>query len=264
MRKTVKWVGFDMDECVGVTHYLYPFAHEFLNRETSTFFKTILKALAKSELRRDTGYLRPAMIPVLDAVYKSWKSGHIAGAFMYSNNSSHALVDMIRQLLNTMIGIRHMLPHPPLVLQMAVSAQTPERPSSFVKDWEGIVRCLKSQGLVPPASKQDLLFYDDMPHVLEKQIPHYCRVPKYTFVTPQALFITLVNPLVPPDLHSRWSVVKDQLTSLDHSVSKQIPETDRGLVPMLNAFHTFDSMPSRSTRRHSRHRRMTRKIRRQE
>ena len=253
-----------MDECVGVTHYLYPFAHEFLNRETSTFFKTVLKALAKSEILRNTGYLRPAMFPVLDAVYKSWKSGHIAGAFMYSNNSSHALVDMIRQLLNTIIGLRHSLPHPPLLFQMAVSGQTPERPSSFVKDWEGVVTCLKSHGLVVPASKQDLLFYDDMPHVLERQIPHYCRVPKYTFVTPQALFIALVNPLVPPDLSYDWSSVKQQLQSLDHSVSKQIPETDRGTIPMLNAFRTFDSIGPKTTRRHSRKHRMTRKIRRQE
>jgi len=94
---------------------------------------TALTTLAKSEMRRNTGYIRPALFPVLEEVYKQWKSGQIAGAFMYSNNSSHALVDMIRQLLNTIIGLQQSLPHPPSVLQMAVSGQTPERPSPFLK-----------------------------------------------------------------------------------------------------------------------------------
>jgi hypothetical protein len=262
MRNSVKWVGFDMDECVGVTHYLYPFAHEFLKRDTSKFMHTSLTALAKSEMRRHTGYIRPALFPVLEEVYKQWKSGQIAGAFMYSNNSSHALVDMIHQLLNTIIGLQQSLPHPPSVLQMAVSGQTPERPSSFVKDWAGVVACLKSNGLTPPTSKNDLLFYDDMPHVLERQISHYCRVPKYTYVTPQKIFIALITPLVPPDLTSRWSSVKHELTSLEHSSSSDIPTSDKGLVPMVQAIRAFGSVHAHQTRKHPRKQRGTRKIRR--
>jgi hypothetical protein len=262
MRNPVKWVGFDMDDCVGTTHYLYPFAHEFLTRGTAGFMQTSLTALAKSEIKRHTGYLRPAMFPVLETLYKGWKSGQITGAFMYSNNSSHALVEMVKQLLNTIMGLQHSLSHPPPVLQMAVSAQTPERTSSYVKDWNGVIACLKSKGLPLPVSKQDLLFYDDKGHVLDSQITHYCRVPAYSFITPQSRFINLVTPLVPPDLVPRWTAVKHQMVSLDHSVSTDIPIKDRGLDPMVNALRTFISSGHVHTRKQSRKHRVTRKNRR--
>ena len=255
------WVGFDMDECVGMTHYLYPFARTFVPRNTSGFFTSALKALAKSEMKRSTGYLRPALFPVLDKLYTAWKSGRVAGAFMFSNNSNHALVELIRQLLNTIMGLQHSLPHPPQVVQMAVSAQTPERTASSLKDWDGVVACLKSKGLVPPVRKQDLLFYDDMPHVLERQIPHYCRVPKYTFVTSQALFIALIAPLVPPDLGLQWKECRQELLALDHSEGGVIPTMDRGLVPMTTALQQFLSNMSQTRSRRTLRRR-TRKNRR--
>jgi len=257
----IKWVGFDMDECVGTTHYLYPFARTFLTRNPSGFFNAALKALAKSEMKRHTGYLRPALFPVLEKLYAAWKSGRVTGAFMFSNNSNHALVELVRQLLNTIMGLQHSLPHPPLVLQMAVSAQTPERTASTLKDWDGVVACLKSNGLAPPVRKQDLLFYDDMPHMLERQIPHYCRVPKYTFVTPQALFVTLVGHIVPPDLGAQWKECRQELLALDHSEGGVIPTTDRGLVPMTAALQQFVSGASQ-TRSRRVHRRRTRKNRR--
>ena len=261
-----KWVGFDMDECVGVTHYLYPFARTFVPRDArlipaSGFFTASIKALAKSEIRRNTGYLRPALFPVLRSLYAAWKSGRIAGAFMFSNNSNHALVELVRQLLNTIMGLQHGLPHPPLIVQMAVSAQTPERTASSLKDWDGIVACLKSRGLAPPVRKQDLLFYDDMPHALERQIPHYCRVPKYTYVTPQALFVALIAPLVPPDLEAQWKECRQELLALDHSVSSIIPTTDRGTVPMTTALQQFVSHVTQTRSRRTLRRR-TRKNRR--
>ena len=251
-----------MDECVGTTHYLYPFARIFITRDSSEFFNAALKALAKSEMKRHTGYLRPALFPVLRSLYTHWRSGRIAGAFMFSNNSNHALVELVRQLLNMIMGLQHSLPHPPPVVQMTVSAQTPERTSSFIKDWDGVVACLKSHGFVPPVRKQDLLFYDDMPHVLERQIPHYCRVPKYTFVTPQSLFISLVGPLVPPDLGAEWKDCRQELLAQDHSDSDIIPTTDRGLIPMTTALQQFVSATSqtrsrravgRQTRKNRRH-----------
>ena len=261
LKHPVKWVGFDMDECVGTTHYLYPFARTFLTRNPSGFFNAALKALAKSEMKRHTGYLRPALFPVLDKLYTAWKSGKITGAFMFSNNSNQALVELIRQLLNTIMGLQHSLPHPPLVVQMAVSAQTPERTSSFIKDWDGVVACLKSKGLAPPVRKQDLLFYDDMPHVLERQIQHYCRVPKYTYVTPQALLINLIGPLVPPDLDAQWKTCRQELMSVDHSAGGVIPTTDRGLLLMTAALQQFVSGASQTRSRRA-HRRLTRKNRR--
>lgn len=262
----VKWVGFDMDECVGVTHYLYPFARTFVPRDpglvpASGFFTASIKALAKSEIRRNTGYLRPALFPVLRSLYTAWKAGKITGAFMFSNNSNHALVELVRQLLNMIMGLQHGLSRPPLVVQMAVSAQTPERTASSVKDWDGVINCLKSKGLTPPVRKQDLLFYDDMPHVLEREIQHYCRVPKYTFVTPQALFVALIAPLVPPDLGAQWKESREELLSLDHSVSRLIPTTDRGTVLMSTALQEFVSGASQTRSRRS-IRRCTRKNRR--
>jgi hypothetical protein len=144
---------------------------------------------------------------------------------------------------------------------MAVSAQTPERTSSFIKDWDGVINCLKSKGLAPPVRKQDLLFYDDMPHVLERQIPHYCRVPKYTFVTPQALLINLIGPLVPPDLDAQWKTCRQELMSVDHSAGGIIPTTDRGFVPMTTALQQFVS-GALQTRSRRPLRRLTRKNRR--
>jgi hypothetical protein len=46
-----------------------------------------------------------------------------------------------------------------------------------------------------PTSIRDLLFFDDMSHKLQQEIPHYIQVPPYEYVTPHALVFREIKGL---------------------------------------------------------------------
>lgn len=178
----IRYIGFDMDECVGHVHPLHPFTNEFMTREKADG-KTVHRAaasLAACERARRTGFLRPCIPAVLCAVYDAMKSTQIRSAFLFSNNSNHSLVEFIGLLLETVVQQERGLKERPRLFEMAVSFQSPERgEATGIKDWASITKSLAYHGLPLPTSKSDLLFFDDKKHALAPEITHYTVVPAY-------------------------------------------------------------------------------------
>jgi len=183
----MRWVGFDMDECIGSVMPLYAFItrlpglySEARPDEPAEAAWTLLqRALVRSELSGKTWLLRPALIDALDMVYKAWRAGKIQGAFIYSNNGSERLVRFVGFLLNGILAAKHKERNTRL-FQMGVHLKAPCRTrGSTDKTFADIQACLTAHGLPQASSADDLLFFDDLTHVLTREIPHYVQVRPY-------------------------------------------------------------------------------------
>lgn len=178
----IRYIGFDMDECVGHVHPLHPFTNEFMTREKADI-ATVNRAatsLAACERARRTGFLRPCIPDVMCAVYDAVKSRQIRSAFLFSNNSNHSLVEFVGILLETVVQQERGLAERPRLFEMAISYQSPERGEpTGIKDWASITRSLAHHGLPLPTTTSDLLFFDDKTHALTPEIKHYTVVPAY-------------------------------------------------------------------------------------
>ncbi len=184
---TVRWVGFDMDECIGSVMPLYTFitmipalfVEENPDEPPEAAWTLLQRALVRSELSGKTWLLRPAIIDALDILYKEWRAGKIKGAFIYSNNGSERLVRFIGFLLNGMIAARHGDKNARL-FQMGIHLKAPCRTQGSIdKTFTDIQACLSAYGLPPASSSADLMFFDDMEHVLAGEIPNYVQVRPY-------------------------------------------------------------------------------------
>ena len=183
----MRWVGFDMDECIGSLMPLYTFVTElpeFAKEEKpDQVWNILIHALVRSELSRKTWLIRPALIGSLNILYEAWVAGKIQGAFVYSNNGSDRLVRFVASLLNGFITTIHR-PRNARLFQMAVSLKTPCRTrGSTDKTFADIQACLEAHGLPPASSPADLLFFDDLEHVLAGEITHYVKVRPYSNYT---------------------------------------------------------------------------------
>jgi len=236
----IRYIGFDMDDCVGNVHALHPFTNAFLTRnpEEVSFVERVVERFAACEIKRRTGFIRPAMLAVLPAVYAAIRSGHLYGVFLFSNNSNHSLVLFVKQALEEMTRQILHLSQPPSLFRMAISVQSPERgPRSGVKDWESIGRCLKHHRLPPPTSRRDLLFFDDKQHVLTGEIPHYTVVPAYHPSTDLENFLKCVHdtPGSPPHWTS-W--MASRIRTRFHTPDP-VPTEDVGTPVFLEAIQRF-------------------------
>jgi hypothetical protein len=136
---------------------------------------------------------RPDLRHLLDALQRAEKQGAIAGCFILSNNGSARLVELVRRMLNCYTGSAT---DPTRGLFKAGWHRGARcRGGRTTKTWEQVVACLKSAGLPPPLHVRDLLFYDDLVHVMAKEIPHYVQVPPYFHVTPTALVFRDLKPV---------------------------------------------------------------------
>ena len=259
-----RYIGFDMDECIGNVHPLHPFTNEFLTRNPAdaAFVQRVVQAYTECERKRRIGFLRSGIIPVMKAVYQAYKAGKITGAFVFSNNSNHSLVEFIRRVMECIVQQEYDLKEPPGMFKMAISFQSPERgPPTAIKDWAAVTRSLSHHHLPLPTSHSDLLFFDDKKHVLTSQIPHYTVVPAYHYESEYSEFARCVHSLVPAALKSRWDSLLSRHVQTRAHTPERVPTTDEGETVFLSAIRRFVSPTSR-TLKTKRKRRGTRKNRR--
>ena len=176
-----KWVGFDMDECIGSVMPLYAFVSGLENKH----IPDLLRALYKCERRLTTWLIRPAIYDALRMLYRAWQRGAVAGAFIFSNNGSQSLVTFISAYLNSWMASTFDDPSAVRIFQMAVYRGSPLRsPHSLIKSYKEIQGALTLQGLPLLNGPQDLLFFDDLDHVLMEEIPNYVKVRPYMNLCP--------------------------------------------------------------------------------
>ena len=188
----VRWVGFDMDECIGFVMPVY-FPITFVSATDAD-----VKNFVKGELTGETYVIRKSFVQLLYYLYESFVKHEIAGAFILSNNGSSPLVDFMVRTANHMIQMIFGLPEPARVFQMGISSESDIRlmlgeAYQYEKSYKVVQHCLTMSGLSPCSSPNDLIFFDDQVHVLTSQIPHYCRVREYKHVTPMGPLLSVLG-----------------------------------------------------------------------
>jgi hypothetical protein len=223
MSIVTRWVGFDMDECVGSVGPMYTFLTTTKPAHPYEFL------LAETELLRHTWLFRPIMKKVLRAIWQAHKREQIYGCFIYSNNGSQELVNFVRDTFNMMLKMLYKLPEVPNIFKMAVSYYHVCRPDE-VKDYAGIVRCLKYHKLPPPTSPADLLFFDDLKHALADEIPHYVQVKPYWNRMPVDMLASAIGGVVGIELPLDAAKKQEQedLQHLDYIFELQSAEDYAG------------------------------------
>jgi hypothetical protein len=182
----LKWVGFDMDECIGSLMPLYAFVTKLpkafiANGSTAeNAFETMKNVLYLSENYNMTWLVRPAFYDALKYLYTAHKRGLIYGAFIFSNNGSQELVDFMVYYCNGWIAQKFHDFSRPAIFKMGVCRGSPLRsPGSLVKSLSEIQTALRRKGLPALEKASDLLFFDDMVHVLSDEIKDYVQVRPY-------------------------------------------------------------------------------------
>lgn len=177
MDYTGKWIGFDMDECLGefVTLSVFPQIQTWLESFRSSgcntdefnrqFTARIVARLAAAEKEGKTALLRPGLIEALQHI----KTSNI---FILSNNGCDLLIQWVAALINQL-----------LEKQLFKSTQVfglshPFRIEYGVKNMMAVMLCT---GCIP----QELLFFDDCDHELAGEFGvTYVKVAPYTYKTP--------------------------------------------------------------------------------
>lgn len=186
-----KWVGFDMDECIGSVMPLYAFVTKLPKAH-----EAIINALYVSENEKYTWLVRPAFYDTLIMLYNVYKNGTITGAFIFSNNGSQELVDFMVYYCNSWIAKKLHIREVPPVFKMGVSRSSPLRsPGSLIKSLSEIQGALAKKGLPLLTSSNDLLFFDDMVHELSSEIRDYVKVRPYLNLCPLDRIVNALSDL---------------------------------------------------------------------
>ena len=257
-----KWVGFDMDECIGSVMSLYAFV-KHLPAET------MKDALLVSEAAHSTWLIRPAMYYAMDILYRAWINGAVQGAFILSNNGSQDLVNFVADYLNSYMARRYGV-REAKVFKMGVCRSSPVRtPGSLDKSYNEVQRALSGHGLPLLTSERDLLFFDDMVHVLTGEIRDYVQVRAYYNHCPLERVIAALNVCEAKVGKDAWNRIIEKARyyekAHDGGMYKSTPPTpvenafDRHMF--LQAFRRFlgHEYPSRRTGKTRRHRPKARK-----
>ncbi len=230
-------------------------------------------ALVRSELSGKTWLLRPAVINALDVVYKAWRTGKIQGAFLYSNNGSERLVRFIGFLLNGIVAAKNGTRNARL-FQMGVHLKAPCRTQGSIdKTFADIQACLSAHGLPPASSAADLLFFDDMQHVLAGEISHYVQVRPYMNHTSIYTLLEVLNFFRPIVGEAAFKAIfmeaaRDQIDDLNRDAQNvltppTVHEMHADLTMFHDAFRRFFRVPQGGgrTRRWRRRHNSTRRLR---
>jgi hypothetical protein len=196
-----------MDECLGSFMSLWSYCDILLKQLDAGTQDRLLTAMAKRIATTHGHWLfRPDLQKLLNALHQAHVRHQITGCFILSNNGSAGLVELVRRILNVRTGS---VGDPRTGLFYAGWHRTaPCRANRISKSFEGVKACLRSVGLPGPTTTSDLLFYDDLEHVMQKEIPHYVQVPAYFNTTPHRLVFQDLKPIfqregVPKDLVDR-------------------------------------------------------------
>ena len=169
----IKWIGFDVDECLANVTPAYYFVKAYGAEQ-------LVSLLATSELEGRTWLLRSHIREIVEAVCVAIKQGGVYGAFLYSNNGSQAMVQFVRLLLNQ-IATQFSVDTP---FKVGFHKDYVVRFGNNYKTYEDICNCLHVSNLPLPSDPKYLVFFDDRTHILKAQIDLYRKVPKYLGRTP--------------------------------------------------------------------------------
>ena len=273
-----KWIGFDMDECIGSVMNLYTFIHELPvaykaagGKDSTQMYNAIKNGLYLSERMKDTWVLRPAMYDALAKLYDAHKSGLFYGAFVFSNNSSQELVNFVAYYCNAYIWRRFADYTYPVIFKMGVCRQSPSR-STTDKTVLEIQRALSAHGLPLLTNARDLLFFDDQEHVLAGEISHYVRVRPYYNYCPVSRIADALKDcakLVGAEAWERLlkkAAAEERIEPHYVTIPPNVKEYYLDRQMFLNAFRSFLGISPVSVggkRRHTvhRHRKLTRQTR---
>lgn len=182
-----------MDECLGSVMPLYTILPKLRNRND---FLQMFGLLYESEITGRTWLFRPAIFKALRLLWSAYDRDAIEGSFILSNNGSDILVKSVGLLMNYFIQRLLNLDEMPNVFQLGIHLSAPSRASfGDVKSFELVQHVLEAHDLPQCTSPDHLLFFDDMPHVLQSQITHYVRVPPYFNHTDVAILADVLAPL---------------------------------------------------------------------
>ena len=193
MKREIRWIGFDMDECLGSVMPLYMILPKLRHRHD---FLQMFELLYESEITGRTWLFRPAIFKALRLLWSAYDRGMVEGAFILSNNGSDILVKSVGLMMNYFIQRLINLDSLPNVFQIGIHLDAPCRILfGDVKSFELVQHVLAAHDLPPCTSPDHLLFFDDMPHVLQSQIAHYVRVPPYFNHTDVTILADVLAPL---------------------------------------------------------------------
>ena len=173
-----RWIGFDMDECIGSVMPLFVFLHSIPLDAVVTH---VLPALLRSEMLGETWIFRKSILNILPVIWEAYRSDEILGCFIFSNNGSQLHFACL--FLNCFLQKTYNLPRNPAMFKMGIWHGAPCRPRGYAKNIAAIQHSLAAHDL-PGVCGDGLLFFDDMDHELRDEIGHYVRVPAYRHYTP--------------------------------------------------------------------------------
>ena len=193
MKREIRWVGFDMDECLGSVMPLYTILPKLQSRGD---FLHMFGLLYESEITGRTWLFRPALFKALRLLWSAYDRDMIEGSFILSNNGSDMLVKSVGLMMNYFIQRLLNLREMPNVFQLGIHMDAPSRaPFGAIKSFEVVQHVLETHELPQCTSPDHLLFFDDMSHVLQSQIPHYVQVSPYFNHTDVAILADVLAPL---------------------------------------------------------------------
>jgi hypothetical protein len=209
----VRWIGFDMDECIGSVMPLYAFVTKLPKAyaaagNTDAVFEIMKNALYLSENAKETWILRPAFYDALVMLYRAYTGGLISGAFIFSNNGSQELVDFMVYYCNGWMARKFNDFARPDIFKMGVCRGSSFRtPGSLVKSFSEIQGALAKSGLPLMETHRDLLFFDDMVHVLTGEIPGYIQVRPYLNLCPLERVVSALSELEHRIGSAAWAAI---------------------------------------------------------
>ena len=196
--KRVRWVGFDMDECIGSLMPVWPYCDYLLDHlqrdRRYAFLEELANRLVAANAASRIWVLRPELDIILRRLVEAKQAGEIVGCFILSNNASLRLVEVARLMMNA--RARKLTGNQSPLFLVGWHRTAPCRLRRTTKSWDMIQHCLKASGYPQASSKRDLLFYDDLAHILGQEIPHYVQVPPYFYVTPHKRIYDAIQSLI--------------------------------------------------------------------
>jgi hypothetical protein len=232
---STRWIGFDMDDCIGNVMPIARFVRVFDP-------KIVADTICPYEMCGETWLLRPGMTAVIAAVADATASGAIAGAFIYSNNSSSRTVEFARCLMNAIAAAQKPSQQQP-PFKVGFNRGSVSRSSDLDKNFIDICNMLHCVDLPVPSTPNDVLFFDDQIHPLITEIPHYYRVPKYNTWVSVSRIVSALQSLktIDSEMFTRATVISfiDQDEQTD-PVTRTCPPNDIAVINVfLNGIRTF-------------------------
>jgi hypothetical protein len=183
---TPRWVGFDVDECLGSFMPLWPYVDFLLERiprqNKEPLFQEMVRRISDANTAGRIWIFRSGLDPLLMDLYTAFQKHQIVGCFLLSNNASKSLIEMVRRMLN--YRIQKLTGQSTHLFVTGWHRSAPSRRGDETKNFTLIQRSLHHAKLPKLLDRADLLFFDDIDHVLQGEIQHYVKVPPYVYVTP--------------------------------------------------------------------------------